>query len=779
MTTPAYHLFGIRHHGPGSTRALIRALDQLQPDCILVEGPPDADDSLSWLVHPEMNPPIALLVYAPEKPMLSAFYPFAAFSPEYQAIRYGLARNIPTRFFDLPQTHRLAILDAAMQGEITLPIAPPPAAAPTDPADPANPDAPPAEPPPPPARFDPLQMLAEAAGYTDGERWWDDFVEGRRKAGGEVFTGIVEAMSALREALPPLPDPVEALREATMRTAIRAEIKAGRQRIAVVCGAWHTPALIGVEKTAKSDVALLKKLPKIKVDTAWVPWTYGRLTYASGYGAGIQSPGWYDHLWQTEDAISVRWLQRVAALLRENGLDASPAQIIDATRLADTLASLRNRAIPGLTELNEVVESVFCAGNPAPMNLIWERLIVSDRLGDVPDALPVVPLQQDLNKEMKRLRLTPQDIAKLNATAEKKGKGTPTLILDLREQTDLDRSRLLHRLDVLDIHLGEIVSQRGQGTFKEAWKLDWKPELAVDLIEAGTWGNTVLSAASAYARGAADSAADLPTLTTLLESVLKADLPDVTAYVIETVQNRAAVTSDMGHLMDALPGLARISRYGDVRGTDQTLAAGVVEGLVARVCIGLPGVCSTLDDEAAAAMYSRVIRAHNAVGTLDSPESTESWRGALQAIADRETSHGLIAGRAVRLLHDGGQIDSAEVGRRMSRALNLIAPTAAAAWLEGFLKESGQILIHDPALYAVIDTWLCSLRPDVFQSLLPLIRRIFSTFTLPERQQLAGRAARPGTGPAAADSDFDAERGEAALGVVFAMLGLTDTAAGG
>jgi len=773
MTTPRYHLFGIRHHGPGSTRALLRALDQLQPDCILVEGPPDADDSLSWLVHPDMTPPIALLVYAPENPMLSAFYPFAVFSPEYQALRYGLTRNIPTRFFDLPQTHRLAILDAATRGAIPAVWLPPtldPNAAP--------PAEPPLEIPLPPARFDPLQMLAEAAGYTDGERWWDDFVESRRGAGGEVFAGIVEAMSALRGSLPPLPDVVEALREATMRTAIRAEIKAGRQRIAVVCGAWHTPALIAVEKTAKSDAALLKKLPKIKVDTAWVPWTYGRLTYASGYGAGIQSPGWYHHLWETETAIPARWLQRVAALLRENGLDASPAQIIDATRLADTLAALRDRPLPGLTELNEAVESVFCAGNPAPMNLIWERLIVGDRLGDVPDALPVVPLQQDLNKEMKRLRLTPQDIAKLNATAERKGRGTPTLTLDLREQTDLDRSRLLHRLDILDIHLGEVVSQRGLGTFKEAWRLDWRPELAVDLIEAGMWGNTVFSAASAYAQGAADSAADLPTLTTLLESVLKADLPDVTAYVITAVQNRAAVTSDMDHLMDALPSLARIARYGDVRGTDQTLAAGVVEGLVARVCIGLPGVCSTLDDEAAAAMYTRLIRTHNAVGMLNRPEQTEAWRGTLRAIADRETSHGLVAGRAVRLLHDDGQMRSEEVGTRISRALNLIAPTAAAAWLEGFLKDSGHILIHDPALYTVIDAWLCGLRPDVFQALLPLIRRIFSTFTPPERQQLAGRAARPGASHAAADSEFDAERGEAALGVVFKLLGLTDETGG-
>jgi hypothetical protein len=33
------HLFGIRHHGPGSARSVLSALTSLQPDIILLEGP--------------------------------------------------------------------------------------------------------------------------------------------------------------------------------------------------------------------------------------------------------------------------------------------------------------------------------------------------------------------------------------------------------------------------------------------------------------------------------------------------------------------------------------------------------------------------------------------------------------------------------------------------------------------------------------------------------------------------------------------------------------------
>ena len=54
--------------------------------------------------------------------------------------------------------------------------------------------------------------------------------------------------------------------------------------------------------TAKADQALLKGLPKVKVQSTWVPWTYRHLTRASGYGAGIVSPGWYEHLWRCRGA---------------------------------------------------------------------------------------------------------------------------------------------------------------------------------------------------------------------------------------------------------------------------------------------------------------------------------------------------------------------------------------------------------------------------------------------------------------------------------------------
>ncbi|MGW8653770.1 DUF5682 family protein, partial [Nocardia salmonicida] len=83
-------VFGIRHHGPGSARSLRHALEEFRPDAILIEGPADADPLVGFVAADTMSPPVALLAYVPDSPARAAFWPFAVFSPEWQAMRYGV-----------------------------------------------------------------------------------------------------------------------------------------------------------------------------------------------------------------------------------------------------------------------------------------------------------------------------------------------------------------------------------------------------------------------------------------------------------------------------------------------------------------------------------------------------------------------------------------------------------------------------------------------------------------------------------------------------------------
>jgi hypothetical protein len=283
-------------------------------------------------------------------------------------------------------------------------------------------------------------------------------------------------------------------------------------------------------------------------------------------------------------------------------------------------------------------------------------------------------------------------------------------------------------------------------------------------------------AADAKARQAADTAPDLPALTALLDSTLLADLPDAAGHLMSRLQAVAAVASDVSHLLTALPPLANLLRYGNVRQTDAAMVAGIVEGLVARICIGLPGACGSLNDEAAGEMFDKILEGHAAIALLQNPEHSAAWNSVLRQLADAPNLHGLIAGRACRLLLEARHFGAAEAARRLGLALSTAnAPAQSAAWVEGFLRHSGLLLLHDEGLWRVLDDWVTALSPDHFTAALPLLRRTFSTFQTAERRQMGARVAG-GAGrsaiPATAEDEFDEARANQTLPLLAQLLGL-------
>lgn len=727
------HILGIRHHGPGSARSVCAALAAIQPDVILLEGPPDAQELLPLAGAAGMKPPVALLLYRPDAPTRGVYYPFAEFSPEWQAMRYGLGAGVPVQFMDLPQRHRLAD-ESECEAEL------------------------------PRLHSDPLALVAEAAGYQDGERWWEEQFE-RRYAGLDAFKAVLELMTALREDEAQHLALGEARREAWMRQTLRDAQKQGFQRIAIVCGAYHGPALAKLP-TAKSDADLLKGLPRVAITATWVPWTHRHLTFASGYGAGVHSPGYYEHLWSTSarEEVALRWMVRVAHFLRAEDLETSTASIIEATRLADTIASLRGQAVPGLVEFQEAARAVFCYGSDAAMRLVGERLEVGHALGAVSEDAPRTPLQQDLQREQKRLRLPPEALDR-------------TLELDLRKPHDLDRSLLLHRLRLLSVPWGKTETVRGKGTFREVWKLRWEPEFEVGLIEGAPWGNTVAAAATALASNQAMLARSLPQLTTLVGAVLQASLPTAVPPVMQALANHAALTGDVGHLMEAVPPLAEVLRYGNVRQTDGEMLRPVVEGLVARICAGLPPACSALGEEAAAEMFARLNATHGALAALADDDLRGPWQATLARLEASETVPGLLSGRCTRLLFDDNVRTFEETEGQLSRSLSRAAePAQAAAWVEGFVSGGGLLLIHRPELWALLDQWLVTLPPEHFTAALPLLRRAFAEFSVPERRQmgeLAARGSETARSVKPLEEAIEPERAACVLPTLAAIFGIT------
>jgi len=384
------------------------------------------------------------------------------------------------------------------------------------------------------------------------------------------------------------------------------------------------------------------------------------------------------------------------------------------------------------------VSAVFSKGSEEQLQLIREQLIVGQNVGKVPSEVPSVPLQNDIEKQIKTARLSKYwhntDTLWLKGT-----KANPRGGIDLREEKDLLKSHLLHRLNMLDIPWGrqEEVSRFDTGSFKELWKMKWRPDFAIRIIEAGMWGTTLYEAASNFVFKQIDTTDKLSKLAEMTGQALNAGLNDVIDPLINRLRDVAALTKDVYFLLDSLPPLVNIIRYGDARKTDVSAVKKLSEELIERICIGLPGACINIDEDAATLLLKKIQIAGRAVSILNNKKLIDQWYISLRLIVESPFSQKLIKGSCTRTLFDKNIIKKAECARLMQYALSPgNTPQAVANWIEGFLDGSGLLLIHHPELWLIIDRWIDALKMDPFYQVLPLLRRTFAHFSSSEKEKM-------------------------------------------
>ncbi len=707
-------IYGIRHHGPGSAKRLQAALRQFTPDALVIELPQDAEPALSYIGDSGLRPPVALLLYQPKDFSRASYLPFATFSPEWLALRYANQLQIPVYGMDLPMAVQLQLDpsdDYTNSGDRRRMV------------------------------HDPLGQLATLAGYSDSERWWEHTFE-REIGDTRVFPAILQMIRQLRSELPDQNSLLTKRREAHMRKVLRRAVKAGHQRIAVVCGAWHGPALADyLQVPAGRDNKLLQGLPKKKIKVTWVPWSYDRIARDQGYAAGVIAPAWYELLFSNRKAVSIRWMIKAARLLRQKNADASAAQVVDAVRLAETLAAMRDQSVPGLEELEEAVEAVFAHGNAGVLAPIRRKLRVGDTIGKIPPGIPTVPLQQDFERMIKSARLSAE-----YQTTERVRKA-----LDLRKASNLMASRLLHRLLLLGIPWGKLLKtpDQAEGRFAERWSLKWRADYAIRLIEAGMWGNTVQEAATQKVISQTENTTRLIEFIGVFTNALKADLPDTTPLLLEKMKVLVSQQADLNALMEALPPLINIYRYGSTQGFDSSMVEQVIRELVPRIAIGLPTATVAIQEDVAKVLFQRIVSVNQTISLLEDPLLQRDWETALLQVSRHSQAFPLLQGLSTRLVLDKNLIDVETAGLRLAFALSALQqPLDQAGWVAGFLHGSGLLFTYHPNLWPLLTNWVEGLPADYFQTVLPQLRRAFSQFSRAERRailQLAAGNTKPAT----------------------------------
>jgi len=432
-----------------------------------------------------------------------------------------------------------------------------------------------------------------------------------------------------------------------MRIHIRLALKECEGSIAAVVGAWHVSA-IHEKASAATDKALVKDLPREKVEVTWVPWTNSRLSAGSGYRAGVISPGWYSHLWNlyarenptVPATFAAQWQAKTAALLRQEGYPASTASAIEAARLCLTLASMRERAVPGLEEMRESALASLCYGEDVPLRVIERKLYIGEQVGEIDPSVPQMPLARDLILWQKKTRLKPEDLE-------------TDVRVDLRSEAGLLKSTLLHRLLILNVPWGKLIeAEAGRGTFREVWRLRWVPELSVSLAEALIYGGTIeLAAANAQVERSQKSTS-IAEQAELIRAALVADLPVAAKACIARLQEMAVDASEITELMQAVAPLVRVLRYGTARELPEPELRSLIHALSVEVNAGVRLASHNLDEDAATARVGAMRSFDEALHLFGDETLIESWRLQLAAMVGDDQVAPQLVGLSLRRLHD-------------------------------------------------------------------------------------------------------------------------------
>ena len=206
-----------------------------------------------------------------------------------------------------------------------------------------------------------------------------------------------------------------------------------------------------------------------------------RLAAATGYGAGVRSPGWYDHVFRHPGPEGVARFfvdaARVLRAVRPAGLARPPdRRHARGRRAGGDARPPAARARRGARRRRHRDGRAVAGRAPAGGR--------RTRSAAVPDDAPQVPLARDLAQRQRAARLKPEADERV-------------VELDLRTPNGLRRSHLLHQLTALGVPWGSLEEGRGSsGTFRETWRLVWRPEWSVRLVEVAGSGTTVEQAAT-------------------------------------------------------------------------------------------------------------------------------------------------------------------------------------------------------------------------------------------------------------------------------------------
>lgn len=724
------NFFGIRHLSPAGAHYLRGFLDEHKPKLVLIEAPSDFADVAADITRAETKPPFAILAYTNHSPVRTILYPFAEYSPEYQAILWCHENKVEFRFMDLPSETFLALYEQKIAEEQAKTDSETEESENTNETGGSEPDK--------ERGASVYEKLDIFSGENSHETFWERTLEhcddiAAYNEGANLFGENIRALSEDRDDAREI-----AMRESYMRSCICNAVAEGiaPESIVIVTGAYHVEGLKSWETDEK-----IEKLPKTDSLHTLMPYSYYRLSSRSGYGAGNKAPAYYELIWEAYKRgepfyTANAYLTKIAAAHRKNGNAASSAQVIEAVRLAASLAEMRGGNVPTLRDLRDAAETCIGEGSFAAISIAAADVEIGTKIGELPEGVSRTSIQEDFYRLLKDLKLEKYK----SVTAQE-------LKLDLRENRragseksaflDLNRSFFLHKLRVLGIDFAQkLASTQDSATWAEDWNVCWTPECEITLVESALKGDTVELAASFVLKERVESAVNMSTVAEAIEDAFYCGMSNAASYAVFALQAMAVDSVSFEELAKTALRLSNAVSYGDIRQADSTPLIPIIRQLYYRACLIMTSAC--VCDEAASGAIAEAMNMLNSVELAQSFLDTEEWITALNETAHRDDLNTKLSGFAAAILLERSRMTNDELKTEVSRRLSKGVPAElGAGWFEGLTMKNRYGLIARLSLWESIDEYIQSLDDEEFKRALVSLRRAFADFSAAEKDSIA------------------------------------------
>ncbi len=740
----------IRHHSPACAIHLKNLIDKFKPDVILIEGPSDANHLIPVLQNPEIKTPIAIIDYlrddknvyglngvltpAAEVPFkFYSWFPFAAFSPEFEAMSSANKLQIPAYFIDLGLERKVKNLKSSINDRdnknkkkivsnelwsdynfVTNSY---------------------------------IKKLIEKCSCRDFNELWFNFFEinSNSLSDEDFFTKIFSFGTITRKLTPPdvLKADATLEREEFMINQI-ASYKGSYQKMMIITGAFHTLPLIQCNFDGKT-----KKSKSIKnSSTAMVtPYSYFELSELSGYQAGINFPSFchavYNEMVKGKKDSFSTVINNILILTSKvkftNYYSVSSADVISAYHLAINLASLRGREDLSPYDMLDAIQSTYIKeelqDSKHPMLKQVENYLIGSTIGYVPSDLIQLPVEKDFYEQVRKL--------KLPLESEEKIVKCEIYKRDIHRT----KSRFLWQTVFLNIPYAELksgpnyVDNSSLWLLTEQWKLKWEKEITFKFTDIAPYGSTIENASIAIFKEYLD------------KSIINKDNQLFGRFLIKCVQ--------MGHfqlfddLLDVFQDKLETSSFIDLMAYLKTLVVlfGFRDSLIPPENKNLHSYIQN--------NYQLVIQSFSVFSDINEDlldKFTDNMRLLSQLlndpllkfldknalflilkyiIKDDKTSPKLL-GVYYGFLFSFGEISIEEIEKTFNNLVSIIYSdnNLPIFFLEGLISLTKKVLFSGSILNILIKT-INTISEEIFLQMLPGLRRIFTVYMPKESYDLA------------------------------------------